>query len=412
MEDDLGNLIEEPNLANKFEPLRCPCSDENDAMTSMLEQTFRMVILKNNTLVSCCHETAMQWEITENTVQLVRCVIKPGSSWLITNLISLENGTHFLICQADGALSKISLHSIDVHAAIYELILNHLTVEVIPLSLDYFLDLQQSDLCVYSMKKPGHCMPVNMMDRGYLCMKKLPGVDNMVILLYEQYLDLWSITDQVCSVVHHYEFQTVHPAVDMEIIDSTKIIIMSEQSGLQAETLLCIRHLEVVSETPIPDKIEGDFVCPFSNSTVITLTPGHDRMGQYVENYMIHSLVKNKSCKFAVGLYADERYALFCHMFPSTLQIIVFTTHAKFFKCKISQDLVSQIKYAELRKNARILAQAHRTLTSGFRFVPVEICLKIISLTDLSIPEEKARRIAALYFSEPNYECFDEVKYI
>ncbi|KAL1463088.1 hypothetical protein WDU94_014877 [Cyamophila willieti] len=401
-EDDLGDLVEVST--SMFEPLRCPHSDDNDEITGMLHQTFRMITMQDSSLVSCCHETCMQWEITDNTVQLVRCVVKPGSSpWLMTNLLSLEDGFHFLTSQMNGTQSKIAVHHIDLHGPLCELIVDHLIVELIPLSLNHFLDpCQSNDLRVYSLKRPAQYLQLNLPNTHYLCMKKLPHMDSVVVILYEHHVDLWNITDQACSLLSHYEFQSVYLAVEMEMIDSRKLIIMSEESGLQAETLLCINNFKVISESPIPDRIEGDLVCPFSNSTVITVTPNTDRMGQYIENYMIHSLVKNKSCKIAVGLYADERYSLFCQMVPNTLDIIVFTTRAKFFKFKINDDLVHLIKYAELRKNARIIAQAHRTLSSHFRFIPVEICLKIIALTDPNLSAEKARRIASLYFCKPS----------
>lgn len=404
--NDLGDLILAPT--NYFQPLRCPCSDDSDAMMAILEQTFRMIMMKNNTLVSCCHETAMQWEITDNTVQLVRCIIKPGNSLLISNLLSLEDGVHFLLLQVDGAQTIVSVHNIESHAPVYEVTLDFVTVEVLPLSVHHFLGLHcQPDLLVYSLRKPGHCIEMYLQDIEYVSLNKLPGVDNIVIILYTHYLDIWKITEETYNQICHYEFHVVKKAVEMGVIDCTKALVTCEEAGLQGEILLGFSDLKVVSESLISDKIEGEFVSPISSSCIIIMSSGTDRMGLYIENFMVQSLAKNQSSKLAVGLYDDERYSLFCFFFPCTLCIIVFTTHGKFFKCQVKQDLVNHIQYAELRKNARILAQAHRTLSSDFQTVPVEICCKIISFTDQNIPAKKARSIAALYFCKPHSKEID-----
>lgn len=398
---DLGKLVNE--LPKDFIPLRCPCIEDNDEITSMLEQTFRMIMLDNNTLVSCCHETAMQWEVTEDTVQLTRCIIKPGNTSLITNLIPLEDGVHFFILQIDGPCSKISVHSTDVHTPLYELTVDSVILEVIPLSKHHFLSLHgQPALFGYSMRKPGFCAEIILSDYNYVCINKLPTVDNVIIVLYSHSFELWSITEQSSNILSRYDFKIIKLAVSMEVLDSSKVIVMYEDFGLQGEMLIRLRNLNVKSETVIPDKIEGEFVYPISSNCIITVKADTDRMGAHVEHFLCQSLTRNHSCKLAAGLYADERYSLFCFFFHPTSTIIVFTTHGKFYKCKVNEDLLDDIKYAELRKHARILSQAHRTSSSNFQSIPVEICWKIIAFTDESISEKKATSITARYFCKPH----------
>lgn len=209
-------------------------------------------------------------------------------------------------------------------------------------------------------------------------------------------IDIWKITETIGFRVSHYVIQrnTFQYYPDPFMVTAYRRIILWPQEE-KSSTLLCVENFNITSETSIPHVCHKmTDILPFSSSLVVTVTPMDE--GMYL--YSVKSLVNNTSCTFAVGVYDDR--ILHTIMFPNTYEIIVLTKNAKFYKYKVPQDLV-HAKYAELRKNARVLFQAHRTLSGHFASVPVEICLKIIALTD-TLPDAEARSIASLYFCRPS----------
>lgn len=128
--------------------------------------------------------------------------------------------------------------------------------------------------------------------------KKLPGVKNMVIILYKHYMEIWTVTEKTSTLLNHNMLQSDYTAGYMEVIDRGHIILMYEHlSGeLQAKTQLCLKEFNIVSETLMPDGFEWDcrLVCPFSSNSVIAVSSHYERMGNKEETYAIHSFVKNK----------------------------------------------------------------------------------------------------------------------
>lgn len=249
-------------LADNFTQVECSFNQEYDGLI------LQLMKFNETTLISSSYSNVLQWEITENNIQLERCITQVEDYLSqIRNVLSVEDGVHLLVLRSKylndvRSEYKISVYNLKDGTLVCERTLHGNVMKVILLSETHVLALQErpeSLMSVYSIRKTGTCdnMNINIRNINYHCVDvyKLQNVKNTILVLYRQYLELWTVTEDSCSILDHYEFQTVEYAVAMIVIDSTKVIVLNALHWDQydhEETLLSFGKLKVVSETLIP----------------------------------------------------------------------------------------------------------------------------------------------------------------
>lgn len=356
---------------------------------------------------------AFQCKVTEESVEsyrnIIDCVEEDVES--ITSLTPFEDGTHFFIAQQN----KLSVYSTQTEGALYRFdIPVDFSDTVLSLSKDLFLIChEQPCFWLYSLQNPGHRSEINLDTTKYERVYKFKTFDNTIIVLHSKSLEIWKISEQSSKLVSQYEFQNRKKkklAESLEIINENKIVVLLTRQWKMQLLLLRLKNLVVVSETEIWIKRNKTYeaceiICPNLTHTGVMLAYtrySSSRNGIRLD-IDFHSFPRKRATLAAESNFPDKYETIHSFIFyvPSLSSIIAVLEDCTFFKSKIDENFLCSMKYAEIRKNARILAQAQRTVSSIISTIPIELCLKIIALTDETISEMEGTRIARRYYAKP-----------
>lgn len=97
-------------LGDNFTQVECSFNQEYDGLI------FQLMKFSETTLISSSIRNVLQWEITENTIQLVRCIIQVEDCFSqIKNMLSVEDGVHLLVLRSKYLNDVRSEYKISVY---------------------------------------------------------------------------------------------------------------------------------------------------------------------------------------------------------------------------------------------------------------------------------------------------------
>lgn len=386
--------ISEDCVTEKFQPVT---TNSNDAQE--LKSVLGMISLEDS-IITWGMRNVRQWFLNDNQI-VSKSVIFDGTNrrWTVSNVESVDDKVHIVISTFQAGYSKIIVWNVPANKMCHKVCVpNPYDDTITPITSSLIIIHRNKECDVFYLKKSKReYISYDVSDfKNFHIIKVLKDCRNHIITLnrHENVISIWKVTRKECRRVSSYRSKHLEECRSIECVSKSVLLLTCLDSKL---FLKLSSNNHIFSEKLLPNFYYAQIVTNFSNSVILFI-----RTIESVETYHLVNIDKNTSEEIVSAPYGTEHNKCQCIYIKSMHTILVLTYDSfSIYKYTLPEGMVVNIKYAELRKNARLLAQAIRTGTSLFHCLPVEICIKIISMTSDHIEGVKARRLAEQFFCKP-----------
>uniref|UniRef100_A0A8D8MAG3 Uncharacterized protein n=1 Tax=Cacopsylla melanoneura TaxID=428564 RepID=A0A8D8MAG3_9HEMI len=385
----------EDNVERKFLPID---TNSNDAQE--LRSVLGMLSLEDS-IITWGMRNVRHWVLKDN--QLVsKNIIFDGTNrrWTVSNVESFDDKIHLVISTFQAGYSKIIVWNVANSTMCHKVCVSNPYDDVlIPISSSLLI-LHRSKECdvIHLKKSKREYITYDVSDfKNFHIMKVLKDCKDHIVTLNrnENVISIWKVTKKCCRRVSSYRSKHLEECRSIECISKSVLLLTCLDSKL---FLKLSSNNHIYSENLVPQFYYSQILTNFSNSVILFI-----RNIDNIETYLLINVDNNTSESVISAPYGTEHNKCQCVYIKSTHTILVLTYDSfTLYKYTLPDRMIINIKYAEIRKNSRLLSQAIRTHSSPFQYLPIEICIKIISITSDHIGGATARRLAEKFFCKPS----------
>lgn len=392
--------MESSEVTKKFQKVDTNNTDEVELRNNVLG----MLALEDS-VITWGLRSVRHWVLKDNHFISKNVIFEGGNRrWSVCNVELVDDKTHILISTFQVGYSKIIVWNVPGNMVCHKTCLpNSNNDNIIPITSSLIIIHVKKDRDVYYLKK-NERQKISINDNSFRkfqtmsidFIRVLKDCRNHIVTLNkcENVISIWKITRKECIEVSSYRSKHLEKCTSIECISKSVLVLTSLDSKI---FLKLSSNNHIYSENLVPNFHYSQILTNFSNSVIL-----FSRTVDSVETYHLVNIDKNTFEEIVSAPYGTDQNECQC-VYLKSLHTILILTYDSFsiYKYTLPDHMIVNIKYAEIRKNARLLSQAFHTGTSLFQLLPVEICIKIISMTSEYITGSQARRLAERYFCRP-----------
>lgn len=376
-------------------------TSENDAL--LLREVLGMLAMEDS-IITWGKRIVQQWIMIDNEFHdqfAAYKIILDGTNrrWTISNVELVDDKVHIVISMFQAGFTKVIVWNVPGKYACHKTCISNGRDDVIIPVTSSLLILHRNKECdVFYLKKYNReYISYDTVDfKNFDIIRVLKDCRNHIVTLnkLENVISIWKISREECRRVSSYRSKHLANCVNMNCISKSVLIL----TCLDRKLLLKLSsNNHIYSENLVQNLHFSEILTNFSNSVVLRVNL------EFSETYDLLNLDTGISEEIVTGPYDTEQNKCHCIYLKSSHTILILTYDSfNLFKYKLPESMVIDIQYGEIRKNARLLSQAIRTGSSPFQYLPIEICIKIISMTSEHIFGARARRISEQFFCRPS----------
>lgn len=384
----------ESNDSKKFKQVT---TYENDALA--LKDVLGMLAM-DDSIITWGKRIVRQWMLIDNEFASHKTILDgTNRRWTVSNVELVDDKVHIVICMFQAGYSKVMVWNVPGKYICHKTcVLNARHDVVIPVTSSLMI-LHKSKECdvLYLKKFKREYISYDVTDfKNFDIIKVLKDCRNHIVTLnrHENVISIWKITKEECRRVSSYRSKHLAECRSIDCISKSVLILTCLENKL---LLKLSSNNHIYSENLVPNFYYSQILTNFSNSVIMFM-----RIVDCTETYRLVNIDTGSSEEIVSAPYGTEQSKCQCVYLRSVHTILVLTYDSfSMYRYTLPDSMVIDIKYGEIRKNARLLSQAIRTSSSPFQYLPVEICIKIISMTSEHIFGVRARRLAEQFFSRP-----------
>ncbi|KAL1461127.1 hypothetical protein WDU94_013057 [Cyamophila willieti] len=374
----------EGTVERRFLPVS---TNSNDAQE--LRSVLGMLSLEDS-IITWGMRNVKHWVLKDN--QLVsKNVIFDGANrrWTVSNVESVDDKIHLIITTFQAGYSKIIVWNVTSSSVCHKVcVSNPYDDTFIPITSSLLILHRSKECDVLHLKKSKReYISYDVSDfKNFHIIKVLKDCKDHIVTLNrnENVISIWKVTKKCCRRVSSYRSKHLEECRSIECISKSVLLLTCLDSKL---FLKLSSNNHIFSENLVPHFYYSQILTNFSNSVILFI-----RNIENIETYNLVNIDNNTSEAVISAPYGTELNKCQCIYIKSIHTILVLTYDSfSLYKYTLPDSMIVNIKYAEIRKNARLLSQAIRTHSSLFQNLPIEICIKIISMTSDHIAGVKAK---------------------